>query len=314
MNRRIVFMGTPEFAVPVLDRLTRTQHEIVGVFTRQDKPAGRGGRVQASPIKQLAQSRNLHIFQPKTLKRNEEIEKLRDLHPELIIVCAYGLILPREVLAIPPRGCVNTHASLLPRHRGAAPIPAAILAGDKETGVTLMQMDEGIDTGPTLAQRAIPIENEDTTTTLTTKLANLAAEFLIEALPRILAGEMTPQTQDETRATYAKTLQKDLGLINWNLSAEEIERRVRAFNPWPSTYTFWNDAMMKILNAERSPNNPRVEAGSVIQAGKDIAVACGSGTLVLHQVQLAGKRAMGIEEFVRGQRDFVKSVLGKATV
>ncbi len=312
MNSRIVFMGTPEFAVPVLDRLTQTPHEIVGVFTRLDKPAGRGGKMQASPIKQMAQSRNLPIFQPKTLKRSEEIDRLRDLKPELIIVAAYGLILPRAVLDIPPRGCVNTHASLLPRHRGAAPIPAAILAGDIETGVTLMRMDEGIDTGATLAQRAIPIENNDTTGTLTPKLANLAAELLIETLPRIFAGEITPQTQEETHATYDKTIEKEEGLIDWELPAEEIARHVRAFNPWPSAYTFWNGAMIKILRAEPAASNPRGEPGKVIHFGKDIAVACGTGTLVLREVQLAGKRALGIEEFVRGRENFVHAVFRKA--
>ncbi len=309
---RIIFMGTPEFAVPVLDALTQTTTRIVGVFTRQDKPAGRGSKLQASPIKQLAQLRDLPIYQPKTLRAPESIALIRDLHPDLIIVAAYGLILPRDVLTIPPRWCVNTHASLLPRHRGAAPIPAAILAGDHETGVTLMQMDEGIDTGPLLAQRSIRIAEDDTTGTLTTKLAQVASELLVENLSQILAGRIDPQAQDESQATYAKTTEKEQGLIDWHLSADEIARRVRAFNPWPSAYTFWNGTMIKILRAEPSASNPRVEPGRVIQAGKEIAVACGTGTLVLREVQLAGKRSMGIEEFVRGQRNFVGAALGKS--
>ncbi len=308
---RIIFMGTPEFAVPVLDALISASHEIVGVFTRQDKPAGRGGQVQASPIKQLAQTRNLSIFQPKTLKRNEEIARLRDLHPDLIVVSAYGLILPRDVLTIPPRGCINTHASLLPRHRGAAPIPAAILAGDEQIGVTLMQMDEGIDTGPILAQRAIRIENQDTTGTLTGKLSKLSAELVIETLPRIFASEIVLQPQDESRATYAKTIKKEEGLIDWNLPAEEIARRVRAFNPWPSAYTIWNGSILKVLRAEASASNPRGKPGVVIKAGNEIMVVCGSGTLALREVQLAGKRAMGIEEFARGRGDFVGSLLSR---
>ena len=310
---RIIFMGTPEFAVPVLEALTQTNHSIVGVFTRLDKPGGRCGKLQPSPVTQLAASRALPIFQPKTLRRDESIALVRDLQPDLIVVSAYGLILPREVLAIPPRGCVNTHASLLPRHRGAAPISAAILAGDAETGVTLMQMDEGIDTGPILAQRASPIARDATTGSLTTQLANLAAELLIEHLPRMLAGDIAPQTQDESRATYAKMIEKKEGLIDWSLSAEEIARRVRAFNPWPSAYTFWNGMSLKILRAEPVlvPQSPLQEPGQVVERGKNIKVMCGRDALILREIQLAGKRAMKVEEFVRGQRNFVGSVLKK---
>jgi methionyl-tRNA formyltransferase len=242
-------MGTPEFAVPILDALSRTPHDIVGVYTRADQPAGRGKQRQPSPIKQFALTRGLPIFQPPTLRHVEPIAPLRDLAPDLIIVAAYGLILPRAVLMIPPRGCVNTHASLLPRHRGAAPMMAAILAGDAETGITLMRMDEGLDTGAILAQRAIPINPEDTTGTLTPKLATVAAELMIETLPPILAGEIEPQPQDHTRATLFKQIKKEEGLIDWSHPAVEIVRRVRAFNPWPSAFTFWNGAQLKILRA-----------------------------------------------------------------
>ncbi len=309
---RIIFVGTPEFAVPVLDALTRTRHEIVGVFTRQDKPAGRGGKLQASPVKQLAQTRNLPIHQPKTLRNAEALALLRDLAPDVIIVAAYGLILPPNVLAIPPHGCINTHASLLPRHRGAAPIPAAILAGDSETGITLMQMDEGIDTGPILAQRAIPIADDDTTGTLTAKLARLAADLLIEQLPRILAGEIVPQPQDESRATLTKTIRKEDGLIAWAQPAIEIARRARAFNPWPSAFTFWNGAQLKILRADPFAGKIDAEPGRVMKVQDKIAVATGDGALILREVQLAGKRAMTIEEFVRGQKNFVGAVLQNA--
>ena len=243
---RIIFMGTPEFAVPVLDALTQTTHKIVGVYTRPDQPAGRGNQLRSSPIKRLAETRRLPVFQPPTLRKPEVVAPLRDLAPDLIVVAAYGLILPPAVLAIPPRGCINTHASLLPRHRGAAPIAAAILAGDRETGITLMQMDVGLDSGPILAQRATPIAADDTTGTLTPKLADLAAALLIETLPRILAGDITPQPQDESRATYQKMIRKEEGLIDWTRSAAEIERRVRAFKPWPSAYTFWNHTQLKV--------------------------------------------------------------------
>ena len=308
---RIVFMGTPEFAVPILDALTRTSHNIVGIYTRADQPAGRGKQLQPSPIKQLAAARGLPISQPPTLRQPDYIAQLRDLAPDVIIVAAYGLLLPRDVLTIPPRGCINTHASLLPRHRGAAPIIAAILAGDAETGITLMQMDEGLDTGPILAQRAIPIDDDDTTGTLTPKLANLATELLSETLPRILAGEIVPQPQDHARATMFKQIKKEEGLIDWTRPATEIARRVRAFNPWPSAFTFWNSVQLKILRAEAADAKSNLEMGRVVPLGKEIAVTSANGVLILREVQLAGKRAMKIEEFVRGQREFVGSSLGR---
>jgi len=306
---RIVFMGTPEFAVPVLDALTRTPHHIVGVYTRPDKPAGRGNKLFASPIKQLAQARGWPIFQPTTLRHPDVVDELRALAPDIIIVAAYGLILPPAVLSIPLCGCVNTHASLLPRHRGAAPIPAAILAGDRETGITLMQMDAGLDTGPILVQRAIPIFDDDTTATLTTKLAHLAAELLIENLSRILAGNIVLRPQDDSHATIFKTIRKEEGQIDWTRSAVEIARRVRAFNPWPSAYTFWNDAQLKVWNARASNHKTDAEPGRVIAFGKAIGVATGDGVLILREIQLAGKRAMKIEEFVRGRPEFVGAIL-----
>ncbi len=309
---RIVFMGTPEFAVPVLEALIKTSHPIVGVYTRPDKPAGRGGKIQPSPIKQLARARNLPIFQPTTLRQPAVVDELRALAPDVIIVAAYGLILPLDVLALPPRGCVNTHASLLPRHRGAAPIPAAILAGDSETGITLMQMDAGLDTGPILVQRALKISDEDTAGTLTAKLGSLAATLLIDSLPHILAGEITPQPQDHARATMVKTIRKEEGLIDWTQSAIEIWRRVRAFNPWPSAFTFWNGAQLKILSAYPSDHRTNAEPGHVIKLQNEIGVATENGTLILREIQLAGKRVMKIEEFVRGKKEFVGSILKNA--
>jgi methionyl-tRNA formyltransferase len=292
--------------------LTRTTHKIVGVYTRPDQPAGRGKPLRASPVKRLAEKHGLPIFQPSTFRKPEFVAPLRDLAPDAILVAAYGLILPPEVLAIPPRGCVNTHASLLPRHRGAEPIPAAILAGDTETGITLMQMDAGLDTGPILAQRAIPIAEDDTTSTLTPKLADLAAALLIETLPRILAGEIEPQPQDESRATVCKTIRKEEGLIDWTRPAIEIARRVRAFNPWPSAYTSWNGTPLKILRAQAVTVSTTDEPGRVIKLQNEIAVATGDGALVLHEVQLAGKRAMSAQEFARGQRGFLGAVLRNA--
>jgi len=310
----IVFMGTPEFAVPVLDALTQTTHKIVGVYTRPDRPAGRGNKLHTSPIKQLAESHALPIFQPTSLRKPEAIAELRDLAPDVIIVAAYGLILPADALTIPPRGCINTHASLLPKYRGAAPIPAAILNGDAETGITLMQMEAGLDTGTVLAQSKVAIADDDTTATLTTKLANIAAALMIENLPRILAGEIAPRPQDESRATMVKTIRKEEGLIDWRRSAIEISRGVRAFNPWPSAFTFWNGVQLKILNAHPSDQTIVGEPGQIIAFGKEIGVATGNGLLVLCEVQLAGKRAMKIEEFVRGQKAFLESRLDSSRV
>ena len=306
---RIVFMGTPEFAVPALDALTQTTHKVVGVYTRPDQPAGRGKQLRSSPVKQLAQARTLPVFQPPTLRKPEFVAPLRDLAPDLIVVAAYGLILPPDVLAIPPRGCVNTHASLLPRHRGAAPIAAAILAGDQETGITLMRMDAGLDSGPILAQRAIPIADDDTTGALTPKLADLAAALLVDTLPHILTGDITSQPQDESRATYQKMIRKEEGLVDWSRSATEIDRRVRAFNPWPSAYTFWNKTQLKILRVQTASNTTRGEPGRVIEWQDEIAVTTGAGLLILDEVQLAGKRAMSAQEFARGQREFVGTLL-----
>ncbi len=306
---RIVFMGTPEFAVPVLDALMQTPHEIVGVFTRPDQPAGRGKKLLASPVKQLAESLGLPVLQPKTFRRLDAVAQLRDLAPDLVVVAAYGLILPPEVLTIPSLGCVNTHASLLPRHRGAAPIMAAILAGDKETGITLMQMDAGLDTGPILTQRAIPIDDEDTTGTLTGKLARVAAGLVYDSLPMILRGELDPEPQDETRATVFKTVTKEQGLIDWTMPADEIARRVRAFNPWPSAFTYWDGTLLKILRAKPAATTGSAEPGRVVKRLDGVAVGTGKGLLLLQNVQFAGKRAMDAEEFVRGQREFVGAML-----
>ncbi len=307
---RLLFMGTPEFAATILAALTQTQNEIVGVFTRADQPAGRGGKLQTSPVKQFAQKNNSPIFQPRTLRHAESIANVRALAPDLIIVAAYGLILPREVLAIPRAGCVNAHASLLPRHRGASPISAAILAGDATTGITLMQMDEGVDTGAILVQRTIPIADDDTTSTLTEKLARAAAQLLTDSLTPILSHSFIPTAQDHARATLAPMLKKEQGLIDWNLSATEIARLVRAFNPWPSAYTFFNGAQLKIHRARAVNANVHAEVGRVVKLQEELVVVCGEGALLLKEIQLAGKRAMSAEEFARGQREFVNSLLG----
>lgn len=305
---RIVFMGTPEFAVPVLDALV-SQYEVVAVYTRADKRAGRGKQFVESPVKVYARERQLALEQPRTLRNLSEQNHLRAYEPDLLVVAAYGLILPQGVLDIPKRGSINTHASLLPRNRGASPITFAILNGDAQTGVTLMQMDAGLDTGPILAQRAIPIAPDDTTGSLTEKLADLGAQLLLDTLPAYLAGNITPVPQDNSKATMTRLIAKEDGLINWNTSAVYIEHMVRAYQPWPTAYTLYRGEMCKILRAFVLGHNAAGVPGTVLQIGKDIGVATGKDILILDQVQLAGKRPMSAGEFARGQRDLVGTIL-----
>jgi methionyl-tRNA formyltransferase len=309
---RLVFMGTPEFAVPVLSALA-DNYQVVAVYTRADKPAGRGKRTEESPVKQLARERGLTIEQPRTLRDAEAQARLRGYQPDVIVVAAYGLILPPAVLEIPARGCINVHASLLPRWRGASPIPFVILASDAETGVTLMKMDAGLDTGPIIAWQAIPISPDDTTGTLTAKLSHVGAEILIKTLPAWLNGSISPVPQDDAHATVTRLVKKEDGLIDWSKSALEIARAVRAYNPWPSAYTFWRGVTLKVLKAESRGEQKEFNelAGTVSRLNGDVGVTTGDGVLILREVQLAGKRAMTIEEFVRGQREFVGARLGK---
>ncbi len=305
---RIVFMGTPEFATALLGALA-DNFTVVAVYTRADKPAGRGRALNESPVKVLARARGLAVGQPRTLRDDQVQARLRDYQPDLIVVAAYGLILPQAVLDIPSRGCINTHASLLPRWRGASPITSAILAGDAETGITLMQMDAGVDTGPIIAKRKIPIAPDDTTGSLTEKLSHLAAGLLLETLPAWLEGKITPSAQSG-QATFTVIVKKEDGLIDWIKPAVDIERAVRAYNPWPSAYTFWKSARLQIWRADVSNAVVPGQPGTVVQLDHEIGVSSGRGVLILRNVQLAGKRAMSIEEFARGQRDFIGARLG----
>ncbi len=306
---RIVLMGTPEFAVTILRALCET-HEVVGVFTRPDQPAGRGRQLMLSRVKQEALARGLPIFQPKTLRSAKAQDELRALQPELIVVAAYGLILPQAVLDIPIHGCINVHASLLPKYRGASPIAFALLSGEQQTGITLMLMNAGLDTGPILAHRAIAIAESDTTGTLEKKLSALGAELLIETLPHWLHGDITPQPQDDTRATLTRLLTKEDGLIEWSSSATEIVRRVRAFNPWPTAYTFWRAQPLKILRARA--NEATIMRGCVVRQDGAVLVGAGEGSVRLDEVQPAGKRAMSAADFVRGRPEFIGARLGEA--
>jgi methionyl-tRNA formyltransferase len=306
----IIFMGSPQFAVPTLEMLARDQH-VLAVFTQPDKPAGRGKLLTAVPVKHWAETHHIPIYQPASLRKDPAaVETIRDLKPDVIVVAAYGLILPQYVLDIPPFGCLNVHASLLPRHRGAAPIISAILAGDSETGITIMQMDAGLDTGPMLAVAREPNRSDDTTQLLSDRLATLGAQLMSETLPKYLRGEIEPLPQPIEGATYSPKVNKADALIDWANSASEIDRGVRAYTPWPGTHTFWNGSMLKVLKAaisdQRSVDSEQI--GKVIRLEDgSIGVTTGKGTIVLKEIQLAGRKAMKAEAFVRGQPSLINS-------
>lgn len=310
---RIVFMGTPAFAVPSLEAVARLEGvEIVSVISQPDRPAGRGNTVHASPVKMTAQALGLPVWTPDHLKKTEDVERLRELAPDLMVVVAYGEILRQRVLDIPHFGTLNVHSSLLPRHRGAAPISAAILAGDGETGVTIMRLDAGMDTGDMLVSRAIPIAPDATTGTLTPMLAQVGAELLAETIPLWVSGQITPVPQDHSQATATHLIKKEDGQIDWNEPADLIERKILAYDPWPGTFTTWRGQPLKILSAEivKTADLPPSTPGTVLKQGDTVAVATGDGWLGLKQVQLAGKKPMDVPAFINGYKEFVGSVLG----
>ncbi len=303
-------MGTPQFAVPALDALIESDHEVVGVFVQPDEPAGRGRSVVVPPVKKLALQHRIMVHQPPSLRGSCELERLASLRPDVAIIAAYGKILPEPLLRVPPRGFLNIHASLLPRHRGPSPIAAAILAGDEVTGVTIMVVTRRMDTGPVLAQRRVPILAHDTTGSLSQKLSGIGAELLIDTLSRWLDGRLSPQPQDDGNATYSKMISKEDGLVDWDQPAVELWRRVRAFQPWPGCHTTWQGRTVKIVEAVPLPGQGT--PGLVVETGDErvaVGVQTGDGVLGLLQVQLQGKRTMGAAEFARGQRGFVGAKL-----
>jgi methionyl-tRNA formyltransferase len=313
MKKRTVFMGTPEFSVPNLDALINSDYQVVAVYTQPDRRAGRGQQVASSPVKQLALSKGLNVVQIEKFKVAGTIESLAALVPDLIVVAAFGLLLPPEVLSLPKLGCVNVHPSLLPRHRGASPIVDAILQGDETTGITIMLLDAGMDTGPILNQREVPISDEDTAGSLGTKLATVGAQLLIETLPSWIEGRIKQRPQDESGASYSKIIKKEDGEIDWRLSTKDLWRRVRAFDPWPGCYTRWSDKRLKLVKVVPVYDEKSHEPGKVIalpaSAPAIVGVQTGDGVLGLVRLQLEGKRELSAEEFVRGQRDFIGSRL-----
>jgi methionyl-tRNA formyltransferase len=299
---RIVFAGTPEFAVPALEALVGGLHSVVAVYTQPDRPAGRGRALTASPVKQRALALNLPVQQPASLRDAAGQAELAALKPDLMVVVAYGLILPQAVLDIPKHGCVNIHASLLPRWRGAAPIARAILAGDQETGITIMQMDAGLDTGPMLLQLSCPIENDDSAARLHDRLARLGAEALLRVLPLLEAGALKAQPQPEVGVTYAPKLDKREAQIDWRQPALTIARQVRAFNPWPVATSVLNGKSLRIWQARvLAAESAGTPPGRILAAGAEgVDVATGAGILRLLQLQWPGGRVLSAAEAVNG--------------
>jgi methionyl-tRNA formyltransferase len=298
---KLIYMGTPQFAVQPLRALAEAGHEVLGVVTRIDKPAGRGRSLTAPPVKTASAEMNLPVYQPKRVREPAFIEQLRTIGPEVIVVAAYGQILPKEILTLPKYGCINIHASLLPLYRGAAPINWAIIRGEQETGITIMQMDEGMDTGAVLLQERVPIDATDTTGTLLVKLSSLGAKLITTALPLIVDGKLPPIAQDSSQATLAPILKKEDGLIDWGLTAVEIGNRVRGLSPWPGAYTFLEGKIVKLIASE--PIAGSGEPGVLYEKDKNtLEVGTGSGLLRIVTLQPEGKKSMTAAEFLRGHR------------
>jgi methionyl-tRNA formyltransferase len=299
---RIVFMGSPDFSVPALEALAR-HYPLAGVVTQPDRPAGRGRVLKPPAVKEAALRLNLPIIQPEKLRQPEAMDRLRAWAPDLIVVAAFGQILRPDVLDLPKFGCINVHGSLLPRWRGAAPIQAAILAGDQQTGITILKMDPGVDTGPMLSQRSIPILPEDTAGTLSEKLAPIGANLLLETLPPYISGELQPRPQPAEGSTYAPMLKKEAGQLDFAQPAVALERCVRAYHPWPGTWFEWNDASLKVIRARISSEKSPDVGKKMIFEGLP-AVGTVEGILILEEVQPAGKKPMPGKAFLAGAREW----------
>ena len=313
---RIVFMGTPEYAIaPLGSLLEAPSSEIVGVYTQPDRPAGRGGATTPPPVGRYSRERGLPLFQPAGLRDAAVQHHLAALEPDILVVAAYGKILPNEVLQIPRNGCLNIHPSLLPRHRGPSPVVTAILDGDQTTGVTVMVVDEGMDSGPIVAQVTTDIGQEETADTLTHRLFLSGGDLLCSVLPQWVSGDLNSVGQDESRVTLTRKITKQDGEADWELRCEQLVRKARAFDPWPGLFTYWKGKMLKLTKIRPLPRSADdasswAVAGTVLNIqGGTPAIVTGSGLLALDELQLEGRRPVSAGEFVRGQRDFVGSVL-----
>lgn len=299
---RIVFAGTPDFAARHLAALLSSEHEVIAVYTQPDRPAGRGKKLTASPVKNIALEHDIPVYQPENFKSDEAKQELADLNADIMVVVAYGLLLPQAVLDTPKLGCINVHGSILPRWRGAAPIQRSIWAGDAETGVTIMQMDIGLDTGDMLKIATLPIEATDTSASMYEKLADLGPQALIDCLADIATGKANPVKQDDDLANYAKKLSKEEARIDWNDDAAHIERCVRAFNPWPMSHFIAAENSIKVWQSRVSEQTSDKPAGTIVQADKTgIYVATGNGVLVLEQLQVPGKKAMSVQDILNSR-------------
>lgn len=309
---RVVFMGTPDFSVATLEAIVKAGHQVTGVVTQPDKPKGRGKNMQFTPVKEKALEYNLPVYQPIRVKEESFVEELRSMQPDVIVVVAFGQILSKDILEMPKYGCINVHASLLPKYRGSAPIQWAVIDGEKESGVTTMQMDEGIDTGDILKKTVVPLDKKETGGSLFDKLADAGAKLLVETLEDVEKGIVTRTKQEDSEATHAKMLDKTLGCIDFSRPAEEIERLIRGLNPWPSAYTGLDGKTLKIWDANVVEKEVDGKPGEIVEVTKEnIYVKTGKGLLELEEVQLEGKKRMEAGAFLRGYPVEVGTVLSK---
>lgn len=300
---RIVFMGTPDFAVPSLEALLKSEHQVVGVVTQPDRPKGRGQEVVFSPVKAVCQREGIPVLQPLKMKDPTFLDALRQWRPDVIVVTAYGRILPPAILALPPRGCINVHGSLLPKYRGAGPIQWAVIRGEQQTGITTMFMAEGMDTGDMLLQETVEIRADDTAGTLAPRLAEVGGRLLVETLRRLEAGTLTPQPQDDAQATMAPLLKKEDGVVDWTLPAAEIANRVRGLSPWPGAYTYVNGERWVLWHVAVGEEVSGAAPGTVTKVSKDrVEVATGEGTIQLIDIQPSNSRRMTMAQYLAGHR------------
>lgn len=310
---RIIFMGTPDFSVPTLQCLIKSQHEVIAVVTQPDKPKGRGKEVQMTPVKECAVAHQIPVYQPARAREASFVESMQQLKPEVIVVIAFGQLLSKELLELPQYGCINIHASLLPRYRGAAPIQWAVINGEKETGITTMMMAEAMDTGDILEKAAIKLDDKETGGSLFDRLSQLGGTLLLSTLDQLEAGTLVPTVQDHEQATYVKKISKEMGEINWLKPAAEIERLVRGLNPWPSAYTHWNGKLLKIWEADVLPIEADGKCGQVAEAfDGHLQIVTGDGVLDIRSLQLEGKKRLDTAAFLRGYPILKGTILGRS--